>query len=105
VPRTAGVLSRRALALEVSCQRGCQVLVTATLSALGRRGSVNLIAAARGLPPAVPGHVRLLVGPGALRRLRGALGERRAMRARVRIVAAGPTGLRTTVTRSYLVSR
>ncbi|MGO9761609.1 MAG: NHL repeat-containing protein [Solirubrobacteraceae bacterium] len=105
VPRTAGVLSRRALALEVSCQRSCQVLVTATLSALGRRGSVNLIAAARGLPPAVPGHVRLLVGPGALRRLRTALGERRAMRARVRIVAAGPTGLRTTLTRSYLVSR
>ncbi len=105
LPRTGGVLARRALALEVSCQRGCRILVTATLSPLRRRGGVPLIAAARGLPPAVAGHVRLLVGPSALRRLRSELGRHRGMRARVTIVAAGPTGLRTTLTRSYLVTR
>jgi hypothetical protein len=105
LPRGAGVLARRALALEVSCQRGCRILVTATLSAPGHRGAVSLLAAARGLPPAVAGHVRLLVEPAALRRLRTALGHRATMRARVRIVAAGPTGLRTTVTRSYVVGR
>jgi DNA-binding beta-propeller fold protein YncE len=105
VPRTAGVLARRALALEVSCQRGCTILVTATLSPRGRGRAVTLIAAARGLPPAVAGHVRLLVRPSALRRLRAELGRHRGLRARVTIVAAGPTGLRTTLTRSYLVSR
>ncbi len=105
VPRTAGVLSRRALALQVSCRRGCRILVTATLSAPGRRRAVKLLAAARGLPPAIAGHVRLLLTPSALRRLRGDLGHRTTLRALVRIVAAGPTGLRTTLTRSYLVSR
>ena len=43
--------------------------------------AVPLIAAARGLPPAVAGHVRLLVGPPALRRLREELGRHRAMTA------------------------
>ena len=105
VPRTAGVLARRALALEVSCQRGCRILVTATLTPLGRRRAVALIAAARGLPAAVAGHVRLLVRPSALRRLRAELGRHRGMLARVTIVAAGPTGLRSTLTRSYLVTR
>jgi len=105
LPRTGGVLARRALALEVSCRRGCGILVTGTLSPLRRRGAVPLIAAARGLPPAVAGHVRLLVGPSALRRLRPELGRHRSMTARVTIVAAGPTGLRTTLTRSYLVTR
>ncbi len=105
VPHSAGVLARRGLALEVSCQRGCRILVAATLSARGRRGAVQLTSVARSLPAALAGHVRLLVGPGALRRLRRTLGERRAMRARVTIVAVGPTGLRTTITQSYLVSR
>jgi tripartite motif-containing protein 71 len=105
VPRTAGVLARRALALEVSCQRGCTILVTATLAARGRHRTVALIAAARGLPPAVAGHVRLLVGASALRRLRTELGRHRGMLARVTIVAAGPTGLRSTLTRNYLVTR
>jgi NHL repeat len=105
VPRHAGVLARRALALQVSCQRGCKILVTASLSPLGRRRAVSLRAAARGLPPAVAGHVRLALAPVALGRLRSALGARRAMRARVKIVAAGPTGLRTIMTRSYIVSR
>jgi tripartite motif-containing protein 71 len=105
VPRKTGVLARRALALEVSCQRRCTILVTATLSPRGHSRAVRLIAAARGLPPAVAGHVRLLVGPGALRRLRAELGRHRGMLARVTIVAAGPTGLRTTLKRSYLLTR
>ncbi len=103
--RTGAVLARRALALAVSCQRGCKILATATLSPVGARRAVPLIAAARSLPPALTGHVRLRVGPSALRRLRRALGRRRKLTARVSIIAAGPTGLRTAVTRTYLVSR
>jgi tripartite motif-containing protein 71 len=106
LPRAAGILARRALALSVSCLRGCKVLASATLSALaGRRPRVPLVAAARGLPPAQAGHLRLRVGPRALHRLRRQLGRRTAMRARVRIVAAGPTGRRTTVVRSFIVRR
>jgi tripartite motif-containing protein 71 len=105
LPTTAGVLAQRALALAVSCQRGCKILVTATLSPLGRAGAVPLIAAARGLSPALAGHVRLRVGPNSLRRLRSELGRHTAIRARVTIVAAGPTGRRTTVTRTYTVGR
>jgi hypothetical protein len=103
--RYSGVLARRALALTVSCQRGCKVLASATVSPRGRRGAVSLIAAARALPRAQPAHVRLRVGAAALRRLRRALGRGRAMTARVRILAAGPTGRRITVTRTYLVTR
>jgi tripartite motif-containing protein 71 len=106
VPRTAGVLARRGLALAVSCQRGCKIFATATLSALGtHRRAVPLLAAARGLPAQATGHVRLLVGAAALHRLRTELGNRRTMKAHVRIVAASATGLRTTVIRSYVVSR
>jgi len=105
LPHANGVLARRSLALTVSCQRGCKILATASLSAVSGRGGVALIAAARGLPPRLSGHVRLRLGPGALRRLRRALGRRRAMTARVRIVAAGPTGRRTTLTRTYTVGR
>ncbi len=105
VPRGTGVLARRALALQVSCRRGCRILVTASLAPLGRRGAVRLLAVARGLPPAVAGHVRLRVGTAALRRLRSELGAKRKLDARVTIIAAGPTGLRTSVTRSYTVSR
>jgi hypothetical protein len=103
--RASGVLARRALALNVSCERGCRILVSATLAALGRPHEVALIAAARGLPAARAGHVRLVVGPLGLRRLRRLLARHSAMRARVKIVAAGPTGRRTTVLRSYVVRR
>jgi tripartite motif-containing protein 71 len=105
LPRSAGILARRALALSVSCQRGCRILASATLAALGRRAHVPLIAAARGLPAARAGHVLLRVGPFGLRRLRRQLGHRTAMRAGVTIVAAGPTGRRTTVIRTYIVRR
>ncbi|MCW3069671.1 MAG: repeat containing protein [Solirubrobacterales bacterium] len=103
--RRASVLGRRALALSVSCQRGCKILAAATLAPLGGRRSVPLVAAARSLPAALTTHVRLRVGPSALRRLRRALGRRRVLVARVNIVAAGPTGRRSSVTTSYLVTR
>jgi tripartite motif-containing protein 71 len=105
LPRPAGILARHALALTVSCKRGCKILVTATLSPLGKRGAARLVALARSLPAALPGHVRLRVGSTALARLRSELGRHRLMTARVRIVAVGPTGRRTTVNRSYIVAR
>jgi hypothetical protein len=105
LPRPAGILARRALALTVSCKRGCKIAVSATLSPVGKRGSVRLVALARSLPAALTGHVRLRVGSAALRRLRSALGRHRVMTARVRIVAVGPTGRVTTVTRTYTVTR
>jgi hypothetical protein len=107
LPRSGGILARRGLALSVSCQRGCKILVRATLTPLRRhhRGAVWLAAAARGLPAARFGHVRLAVSARALRRLRRELGSTHPMRAQVTIVAVGPTGRRTTLRRSYLVAR
>jgi len=103
--RRGGVLARRALALTVTCQRGCKILATATLTPRGRRVAVALIPDARSLPAALAGHVRLRVGASAMRRLRRALGRRRAMAAHVTIVTAGPTGRRTVLTRAYAVTR
>jgi DNA-binding beta-propeller fold protein YncE len=105
LPRSSGVLARRALALSVSCERGCKVLLSGTLAPAGRGGSVTLAAAARTLPRATAGHVRLRLDAKGLRHLQRALGRRRAMTARVRIVAAGPTGRRTATTRTYAVTR
>jgi DNA-binding beta-propeller fold protein YncE len=105
LPRSGSILARRALALAVSCRRGCKLLATATLSPRGRPRSVRLLAAARALPPSLTGHIRLRVSPPALRRLRRALGSKRIMTARVSIIAAGPTGRRTLLRRTYLVSR
>jgi hypothetical protein len=103
--RHAGVLARSALALAVSCKRGCKVLVSATLSPAGRRGAARLAAVARGLPPALVAHVRLRVGAATLRRLRRELGRKTALTAHVRVVAVGPTGRRTALTRAYTVTR
>ena len=51
--------------------RGCKILVTATLSPLGRACAVTLVAAARTLPPAVAGpRAPAASAPRALRRLR-----------------------------------
>jgi tripartite motif-containing protein 71 len=105
LPRHTGVLARRALALSVSCERGCKILVSATLSISGRPGGVPLIAAARPLPPALTGHVRLRVSAAALRRLRKALGRHTGMTASLTIVAVGPTGRRTTLGSAYAVTR
>jgi tripartite motif-containing protein 71 len=104
--RSGAVLARRAVALGVSCERGCKILLSGTLTPLdGRRATVSLVAVARALPRAITGHVRLLLGPKTLARLRRELGSSQAMRARLTIVAAGPTGLRTTLTRTYTVLR
>jgi tripartite motif-containing protein 71 len=104
--RSGGVLAQRALTMAISCQRGCKVLVTATLAPSSRRGrAVRLLSVARGLPKARTGHVRLRISHAGLSRLRAALGQRRGLRASVRILAVGPTGRRTTVQRSYLVTR
>ncbi|HEY1832845.1 MAG TPA: SMP-30/gluconolactonase/LRE family protein [Solirubrobacteraceae bacterium] len=107
LPRATGILARRGLALSVSCQRGCRVLVTATLTPIsGRhRRAVKLLASARALPVTLAGHVRLRVSAHALSTLRRELGRRREMTARVTIVAEGPTGRRTTLRRGYLVRR
>ena len=105
LPRRAGVLARRALTLSVGCERGCKVLASATLSLPGGRGTVALVAAARALPRTISAHVRLRVGPSAVRRLQRALGRHASLIARVRIVAAGPTGRRTTINRIYEVRR
>jgi hypothetical protein len=103
--RRTGVLARRALALTIGCARGCRVLVTGKLSPAGRRGTVKLIATARALPGGLVGHVRLRVSAAALGRLRRALGHSSRMTAHVQIVAAGPTGRRTSLARTYAVAR
>jgi tripartite motif-containing protein 71 len=104
--RSRGVLARRGLAMGISCRRGCKILVTATLTPSRRsRRAVKLVALARTLPAARTGHVRLRVSAAALRRLRRELGSSHRMRARVTILAEGPTGRRTTLLRSYLVTR
>ena len=81
------------------------MLVTAKLSPPGGRGTVRLLAAARSLPRGLAEHIRLRVNLAALRRLRRALGHHTAMTAHVQIVAAGPTGRRTILARTYAVAR
>ena len=49
--------------------------------------------------------LRLRIARSALARLRKALGRHVGMTAKVKIVAAGPTGRRTTLLRSYAVTR
>jgi tripartite motif-containing protein 71 len=105
VARSSGVLARRALTLSVSCQRECKVLASGTLSVRGRKGSIQLVAAARPLPRGKAVQLQLRVGPNALRALKRRLGRHATMTARVQVLAAGPTGRRTTVNRIFLVSR
>jgi hypothetical protein len=105
LPRRSGVLARGALTLSVSCKRGCKVLLSATLTTAHPHRAVRLITVARPLPPARAGHLRLRVTSTALRTLRHALGHHSRMLARVEIVAAGPTGRRTTAYRTYTVTR
>jgi hypothetical protein len=105
LPRPAGVLARGALTPSVSCLRGCKVRVSATLSSLRPRRTVALISAAATLAPKRVSKLRVRLGRSALRALQRALGHRRGMLAHVTIVAAGPTGLRTSVSRTYAVTR
>jgi tripartite motif-containing protein 71 len=105
LPRPSGVLARGALTLSVRCERGCKVLISATLSTTHPRRTVRLVSVAGPLAPAHPGLLRLRVGRAALRALQRALGHHRGMLARVTLVAAGPTGRRTTAHRTYAVTR
>ncbi len=105
LPRPAGVLARGAVTLRVGCARACKVLISATLSTTRPRRTVRLLSVAGPLTPAHAGLLRVRVGRAALRALQRALGHRKRMLARVEIVAAGPTGLRTTVYRTYAVTR
>ncbi len=105
LPRRYGVLARGALALTVSCRRGCKILATATLSTRSPRRAAGLLAVARPLPRGATGHVRLRLSRSALKRIRGALGRRTALTATVQIIAVGPTGRRSVVRRTYTVTR
>jgi tripartite motif-containing protein 71 len=105
LPRSSGVLARGALTLSVSCRRGCKVLVSATLSTSRPRRTVRLIAVAHPLPAARTEHLRVRVGHAALGVLKRALGRHRGLLAHVTIVAAGPTGRRTTSSKTYAVTR
>jgi tripartite motif-containing protein 71 len=105
LPRTRGVLARRALALEVSCVRPCKILAGGSLSLRDGAGAVPLVAAARELPAGASARIRLSLGLSGWRRLRRELGRRRGLRASVTVVAAGPTGARTSIARSFLVTR
>jgi hypothetical protein len=102
--RRAGVLARRAVALSVSCQRGCEVSVTATLTAKGLpRHPVTLLTATRPLPAKTAGHMRLRLSSTSLRQLRRAVGATGGMTVIVHIRAVGPTGLSSSLTRTYAV--
>ncbi|MGH2904105.1 MAG: 6-bladed beta-propeller [Solirubrobacteraceae bacterium] len=105
LPRPSGVLARRALAPRVSCVRGCKMLVSATLSSLRPHRTVKLISAFAHLAPKRASRLRVRLPRAALRTLQRALGRHRGMRAHITFVAAGPTGLRTTVHRTYAVTR
>jgi hypothetical protein len=49
--------------------------------------------------------MRLRIGPHTLRRLRRELGRHRQLKAHLSVIAAGPTGRRTVLSRSYTVTR
>jgi sugar lactone lactonase YvrE len=106
--RARGVLARRALVLSVDCRLGCQrggrILVTGTLAPFHRR-AVALVGAARAVAGGQPTRVKLAVGPLARHRLRAELGRRRGIAASLTIVVEGSGGARTTVSRSFLVTR
>lgn len=105
IPRRAGVLARRGLGLEISCARGCDVLLSATLSTRKPSHTVKLVALARALGGARLTHLRLRLAPGALRRVRRALGRHVGLVAKLTVVAAGPTGRRVTLHRTYTLRR
>ncbi len=99
-----GVLSRRALALMVGCQRACKVLVSAVIGPPGHR-ALPLRSVARTLAPAQGIRLRLLVGPRTLAGLLRELGHHRRLRATIRVLAAGPTGRRAVLSRTYHLIR
>jgi len=99
-----GVLARRALALALGCQRACKILARASMGAPGRH-ALPVVAVARSLSAAQTVRVQLRIGPHTLRGLRRELGRHRRLTATVKVVAAGPTGRRTVVSRTYHLTR
>ena len=99
-----GVLARRALALTVGCRRACRILASARVGAPGHR-VLPLVSVAKAVAGSRQVPVRLRIGPRTLGRLRRELGGRRRLRAAVTIVAAGPTGRRTVLSKTYQLHR
>ena len=100
-----GIIAAHGLALTVSCQRGCRVRLGGTVAPRGRHAAVKLLAVTRSLPAAVTGHVRLRLTAALANRLRRELRRKRGLKAHLTIVAVGPTGRRTTLTETYLLTR
>ena len=105
-PGTRGVLARRALALGISCKRGCKILVTATLSPAAGEAPC-----ARGGRPQAAARADGARAPARRRRhargaCAGSSAGARTMTARVRASSppGRPAGGRS-VTRTYTVSR
>ena len=105
LPRPAGVLARGALTPSVELPAGLQGARLRDALQPRPRRTVKLISAAATLAPKRASKLRVRLGRTALRALQRALGRHRGMLAHVTIVAAGPTGLRTTVSRTYAVTR
>jgi hypothetical protein len=103
--RSAGVLAHRAVALSISCQRGCRVRISATLAPRGHKHGVKLKSLTRVLPASVPGHLSLALGARIVARLRRALGHKRLLSIQMKILAVGPTGRQTTLIERYLLTR
>ncbi len=74
------------------------------MGAPGRR-ALPAVAVARAVSAAQTVRVQLRIGPHTLRRLRQELGGRRRLTATVKVVAAGPTGRRTVLSRTYHLTR
>ena len=103
----SGTLIRDGLGLTVSCARGCTVKVTGVLKTTNKpHRTVSLVASSRSLPLIYPGHVRLRLTRSHLSILRKALGaHHKGMVAVVKILATGPTGKQTKLTKTYAVRR
>ena len=80
-------------------------LLRQCLEAHAGHHALPLVSVARALPGSQQVGVRLRIGPRTLGLLRRQLGGRRRLRAAVTIIAAGPTGRRTVLSKTYLLHR
>lgn len=108
-PSASEALSAGAVSLWVSCDPGCRLRATGTLTPLGAHGAHAasvLRSASAELRALRTGTLRLRLGTAARRRLRRELRRGGGLRATVEIIAAGPSGrrtVRTLSTRTYTV--